>query len=82
MQRHIAANEGAFPGRQIGSKWVFERRQILEWVRGEWPPHPPRPTQEELIEREARRWGADLPETLIDLQRSAVERAAKREKST
>ena len=81
VQRHIAANRGEFPGRQIGGKWVFDKQQILEWVRGEWPPQR-RPTQEELIEREARRWGADLPETLIDLQRSAVERAAKRKEST
>jgi excisionase family DNA binding protein len=82
VQRHIAANKGRFPGMQIGGKWVFDKRQIIEWVRGEWQPPRRRPTQEELIEKEARRWGADLPGAFIDLQRSAVERAAKREEST
>ena len=81
VQRHIAANKGNFPGRQIGGKWVFDRRQIIEWVRGEWQPGGWRRAQAELMEKEARRWGADLPETLIDLQRQAVERAAEREKS-
>lgn len=76
VQRHINRSKGDFPGKQIGGKWVFHRSQVVEWVRGEWLPPEAAISQKELIEKEVRRWGADMPETLVDLQQEA-----KREKS-
>lgn len=81
VQRHIADSKGKFPGRQIGSKWVFDKQQVIEWVRGEWHPAPKPLSQEERIAIEAKRWGVDMPETLLDLQRQAAKRAAEREES-
>lgn len=74
VQRHIKNNPGNFPGKQIGEKWVFDEAQIHEWVRGEWPLPKEKQTQRELIDAEAKRWGVDMPEVLVDLQQ------AKREK--
>lgn len=79
VQRHIADSDGDFPGRQIGSKWVFEKQQVIEWVRGEWHPAATKQSQLELIEKERRRWGIDLPETLVDQQQHASRRDRKTE---
>lgn len=70
VQRHIKNNPGNFPGKQIGEKWVFDEAQISEWVRGEWPLPKEKQTQRELIESEAKKWGIDMPEVLVDLQQA------------
>lgn len=71
VQRHIAKNKGHFPGRQIGGKWIFDREQIIDWVRGDWQPIAKSETQMELIEEETRRLGVDRPETFIEMQQHA-----------
>jgi len=68
-------NKGRMPGRRIGGQWRFDRDQLREWVRGADMEAPAEKlTQAELIEREAKRIGADLPQTLIDLQQAAMRR--------
>ena len=73
---HRMVKQGKMPGQQVGSQWRFEREQLREWVRGTWQPEDSREslTQRELIEKEARRLGVDIPETLVDLQQAARER--------
>jgi len=73
---HRMVSQGKMPGRQVGSQWRFEREQLHQWIRGEWPQRGPEEstTQRELIEKEARRLGVDIPETLVDLQQAARER--------
>lgn len=70
VQRHIKNNPGKFPGQQIGEKWVFDEAQVREWVRGEWPLPKAKLTQRELIDAEAKKWGIDMPEVLVDLQQA------------
>jgi len=69
--------DGQMPGRQIGSQWRFEREQLRQWVRGEHVPADTVEAQSQLIERERRKFGTDLPETLIELQQQAVRRLAR-----
>lgn len=77
---HRMVQQGKMPGRQVGSQWRFEREQLHEWVRGEWHQRQPEEsmTQRELIAKEARRLGVDIPETLVDLQQAARERRSDR----
>ena len=78
IQRMVA--DGRMPGRQVGSQWRFHRDQLREWVRGETESPRDRErreheiSQRELIERESLRLGVEVPETLVDLQQSYVER--------
>lgn len=75
VQRLVS--RGRMPGRRIGGQWRFDRDQLREWVRGaevETAAEPP--SQIELIDREARRLGVDLPQTLIDMQQAARRRKA------
>ncbi len=73
IQRLVS--KGEMPGRRIGGQWRFDRDQLREWVRGaDVEPAPEPQTQAELIAQEARRIGADLPQTLIDLQQAAMRR--------
>jgi excisionase family DNA binding protein len=62
---HRMVKQGKMPGRQVGSQWRFEREQLREWVRGDWKAKELREslTQRELIDKEARRLGVDIPET-------------------
>ncbi len=73
LQRMV--KKGETPGRQVGSQWRFDRDQLKAWVRGESTSAATARAQQELIEREARRLGVDLPQTLIDLQQAALKRA-------
>jgi excisionase family DNA binding protein len=91
IQRMVAG--GRMPGRQVGSQWRFHRDQLLDWVRGseeagsgeemqgsaEMRGHDL--SQLELIAREQRRLGVDLPQTLIDLQQAIVKLHAERTQS-
>jgi excisionase family DNA binding protein len=79
VQRHIDDAGGEFPGRKIGSKWVFDKQQIIEWVRGEWKLQAPTKTQMDLIEQERKNWGVDLPETLVNQQQYLRERDNEKE---
>lgn len=73
VQRMVS--KGKMPGRRIGGQWRFDRDQLREWVRGAKVESPAEDiSQAELIAREARRIGADLPQTLIDLQQAAAKR--------
>jgi PTS system nitrogen regulatory IIA component len=73
IQRLVS--KGGMPGRRIGGQWRFDRDQLREWVRGADVSPPAEPlSQLELIEQEAKRIGADLPQTLIDLQQAAKRR--------
>jgi len=73
VQRMVS--KGKMPGRRIGGQWRFDREQLREWVRGAAvEPEKEMLTQAELIAREARRIGVDLPQTLIDLQQAAAKR--------
>jgi excisionase family DNA binding protein len=76
MQRMVKAKE--IPGRQVGGQWRFDRDQLKEWVRGEGGATATARAQQELIEREARKLGVDLPQTLIDLQQAALKRASEK----
>ena len=73
VQRMVSKSK--MPGRRIGGQWRFDRDQLREWVRDETviPPEE-KLSQVELIDREARRLGVDLPQTLIDLQQAAKRR--------
>jgi len=73
LQRMV--KKGEIPGRQVGSQWRFDRGQLKAWVRGESSSAATARAQQELIAREARRLGVDLPQTLIDLQQAALKRA-------
>ena len=74
VQRLVS--KGQMPGRRIGGQWRFDRDQLREWVRGaDVQPEEKPQTQEELIASEARRIGADLPQTLIDLQQAKHRRS-------
>ena len=78
LQRMVT--KGEIPGRQVGSQWRFDRDQLKEWVRGEgWAVATAR-AQQDLIEREARKLGVDLPQTLIDLQQAALKQAGRKTK--
>jgi excisionase family DNA binding protein len=68
--------DGQMPGSQIGSQWRFEREQLRQWVRGELGPEGTVRAQSELTEQERKRFGTDMPETLIELQQQAVRRLA------
>jgi excisionase family DNA binding protein len=73
VQRMVS--KGRMPGRRIGGQWRFDRDQLREWVRGaEVEPAEVSVSQTELIAREARRLGVDVPQTLIDLQQAAKRR--------
>lgn len=73
VQRLVS--KGRMPGRRIGGQWRFDRDQLQEWVRGaDVEPPVESISQIELIDREARRLGVDLPQTLIDLQQEAKRR--------
>ncbi len=73
VQRLVS--KGKMPGRRIGGQWRFDRDQLREWVCGaDVEPPAEQLEQAELIAREARRMGVDLPQTLIDLQQAAVRR--------
>ena len=77
VQRMVS--KGKMPGRRIGGQWRFDRDQLREWVRGADVEPPAAPvSQAELIAREARRMGVDLPQTLIDLQQAAMKRQSDR----
>jgi excisionase family DNA binding protein len=69
IQRMVKAGE--IPGRQVGSQWRFDREQLREWIRGEQIERLAA-AQRELIEKEARRLGVDIPETLVELQQAAL----------
>lgn len=73
LQRLV--RDGQMPGRQVGSQWRFDREQLRQWVRGERAEETIA-AQIALIEKEAARFGLDLPETLVDLQQQAVRRRA------
>lgn len=73
VQRMVSKRK--MPGRRIGGQWRFDRDQLREWVRGADVEQPAEELdQAELIAREARRMGVDLPQTLIDLQQAAKRR--------
>jgi excisionase family DNA binding protein len=72
LQRMVKT--GDVPGRRVGRQWRFDRDQLKEWVRGEASAQATARAQRDLIEREARRLGVDLPETLIDLQQAKLKR--------
>lgn len=76
LQRMVRSDE--IPGRQVGSQWRFDRDQLREWVRGECTADATARAQQELIEKEARKLGVDLPQTLIDLQQAALRRSARK----
>ena len=77
VQRMVS--KGKMPGRRIGGQWRFDRDQLREWVRGaDVEPTAAPESQAELIAREARRMGVDLPQTLIDLQQAAMKRQSDR----
>jgi PTS system nitrogen regulatory IIA component len=76
VQRMVS--KGKMPGRRIGGQWRFDREQLREWVRGAEVEAPAENIdQAELIAREARRIGVDLPQTLIDLQQAAAKRKSR-----
>jgi excisionase family DNA binding protein len=73
VQRMVS--KGNMPGRRIGGQWRFDREQLCEWVRSaDVEPAKKPESQAELIAREAKRMGVDLPQTLIDLQQAAMKR--------
>jgi excisionase family DNA binding protein len=78
LQRMV--KRGEIPGRQVGSQWRFDRDQLREWVRDGGSIMATARAQQELIEKEARRLGVDLPQTLIDLQQAVLKQAAKKTK--
>jgi excisionase family DNA binding protein len=79
IQRMVKRSE--MPGRRVGGQWRFDRDQLREWVRGkDLPAAAPAPSSQlDLIAREARWVGADLPQMLIDLQQEACRRLAESE---
>ena len=77
LQRMVAADE--VPGRRIGRQWRFERSQLRDWVRGEGAATATERAQQELMDKEAGRFGLDRPETLVELQRAALRRQSRQE---
>jgi excisionase family DNA binding protein len=75
---HRMVKKGEVPGRQVGSQWRFHRDQLKDWVRQGGSTQATVRAQQELIEREAKKLGVDLPQTLIDLQQAALKRAGKK----
>ena len=76
LQRIV--KNGEVPGTQVGGQWRFDREQLREMVRGEWRPPHEEPKGRQLVETESLHLGVEIPETLHDLQRAAVERLRRR----
>ncbi len=68
------AKKGEMPGRRVGGQWRFDREQLRHWLRGGLVKPQEDLSQIDLIAQEQRRWGVDLPQTLIDLQQAARKR--------
>lgn len=79
LQRIV--KKGDVPGTQIGGQWRFDRDQLRALVRGDWTPPREHLSGRDLIEKESLRLGVEIPETLHDLQRSAVRRLEKQAES-
>ena len=75
---HRMVKKGEVPSRQVGSQWRFHREQLKDWVRQGGSAQATARAQQELIEREAKKLGVDLPQTLIDLQQAALKRTGKK----
>jgi len=73
---HRIVKKGEIPGTQVGGQWRFDRDQLKAMVRGEWRPPRTELSGQALLEKESLRLGVELPETLHDLQQSAVRRLA------